>query len=54
MSDAKYKELTNGGTTGIETVSAEQTAESAKIVEDGRVTIVKNGKKFNTAGQLMK
>lgn len=41
--------------TGIGAFAAElQTKDDGKFVEQGRVVIRKDGKKFNVAGQLMK
>ena len=40
--------------TGISSVSASQLSADGKFVENCRVVIVKDGKKYNTAGQLQK
>lgn len=40
--------------TGIGSVCASQLSADGKFVENGRVVIVKDGKKYNTAGQLQK
>lgn len=50
-----YKnELVSVATTGINDINASQLSADGKFVENGRVVIVKAGKKYNTAGQLQK
>lgn len=50
-----YKnELVSVATTGINDINASQFSADGKFVENGRVVIVKAGKKYNTAGQLQK
>ena len=50
-----YKnELVSVATTGINDIYASQLSADGKFVENGRVVIVKAGKKYNTAGQLQK
>ena len=50
-----YKnELVSVATTGISDINASQLSADGKFVENGRVVIVKAGKKYNTAGQLQK
>lgn len=50
-----YKnELVSVATTGIDSIDASQLSADGKFVENGRVVIVKAGKKYNTAGQLQK
>ena len=50
-----YKnELVSVATTGINDVNASILSANGKFVENGRVVIVKAGKKYNTAGQLQK
>lgn len=50
-----YKnELVSVATTGINDINASQLSANGKFVENGRVVIVKAGKKYNTAGQLQK
>ena len=45
-----------GGITGVENVeaAAEAKAQEGKFVENGKLVIVKNGKKFNAAGAILK
>lgn len=47
-------ELVSVATTGINDINASQLSADGKFVENGRVVIVKAGKKYNTAGQLQK
>lgn len=47
-------ELVSVATTGIDSINASQLSADGKFVENGRVVIVKAGKKYNTAGQLQK
>lgn len=47
-------ELVSVATTGIDSINASQLSANGKFVENGRVVIVKAGKKYNTAGQLQK
>lgn len=47
-------ELVSVATTGIGSINASQLSADGKFVENGRVVIVKSGKKYNTAGQLQK
>ena len=50
-----YKnELVSVATTGISDINASLHSADGKFVENGRVVIVKAGKKYNTAGQLQK
>lgn len=50
-----YKnELVSVATTGINDINASLLSADGKFVENGRVVIVKAGKKYNTAGQLQK
>lgn len=50
-----YKnELVSVATTGISDINASQLSADGKFVENGRVVIVKDCKKYNTAGQLQK
>jgi hypothetical protein len=41
-------------TTGIADVDAAKSVADGKFVENGRVVIVKDGKKYNVAGQNLK
>lgn len=47
-------ELVSVATTGIGSINASQLSADGKFVENGRVVIVKSGKKYNTAGQMQK
>lgn len=47
-------ELVSVATTGINDINASQLSADGKFVENGRVVIVKAGKKYNTAGQMQK
>ena len=47
-------ELVSVATTGIGSINASQLSADGKFVENGRVVIVKAGKKYNTAGQMQK
>lgn len=44
----------NGQTTGINTAAAAQKVANAKFIENGRIVIVKDGAKYNVAGQVIK
>lgn len=47
--------VTDNGATGIATIdTTTATMNNGKFVEDGRIVIVKNGQKYNTAGQFIK
>lgn len=47
-------ELVSVATTSINDINASQLSADGKFVENGRVVIVKAGRKYNTAGQLQK
>ena len=47
-------DIVESNATGINDVNASILSADGKFVEDGRVVIVKAGKKYNTAGQLQK
>lgn len=47
-------ELVSVATTGIGSIDASLLSADGKFVENGRVVIVKAGKKYNTAGQMQK
>lgn len=40
-------------TTGVQSVSVAPAAKAAKVIENGKIVIMKGGKKFNVAGQEM-
>lgn len=47
-------DIVKSATTGIDSINASQLSADGKFVENGRVVIVKAGKKYNTAGQMQK
>lgn len=47
-------DIVESNATGINDVNASILSVDGKFVENGRVVIVKAGKKYNTAGQLQK
>ncbi len=40
--------------TGIDSVASKTSARNAKIMENGNIVIIKNGVKYNVAGQIIK
>lgn len=49
-----FRIVFNNQTTGISTVSAAKKVANAKFIENGRIVIIKDGAKYNVAGQVIK
>lgn len=49
-----FRIVFNNQTAGISTVSAAKKVANAKFIENGRIVIVKDGAKYNVAGQVIK
>lgn len=53
-SESKMRVVFADEATGIDSVASKSSARNAKIMENGNIVIIKNGVKYNVAGQIIK